>query len=118
MAKRMPRIAANLVYELVPRFVGDPAGAALTSAVNSMAVRGLDGRSGIVQQGDKGSAQRSFFGALPHNPQHGLEATATTGLIDNLYRNGPNTLNNATSSTVAGVELNARMRALAQQVGR
>lgn len=118
MTKPAPRLATNLVYELVPRFVGDPAGAAMTSAITRVYARGMDGRTGIVQQGDKGSAQRSFFGALARNPQAALNATATTGLINNLYYNGPNSLTNQISASAGGIALDARMRALANQVGR
>lgn len=112
------RGAANLVYELVPRFVGDPAGAALTGAVLRAYTPAMSGRSGFVMEGDKGSAQRSFMGSLPSNPQRGLQASVTTGLIDNLYFNGPNALTNQTSSSAGAIEMDARMRALAFQVGR
>lgn len=114
---RFRAAAANLVYEVVPRFVGDPAGAAMTNGILRAYVRGLNGRSGFVQAGDKFSTH-AFKGSLPHNPQRGLEATATTGLINNLYYNGPNQLTNAVSAETGKILLDARMRALANQVGR
>lgn len=117
---RNPRGVVNMVRTIGVAFVGDPAGAAMTSGLQRVYGRGLNGGTGSIYVGDVGSAERSWNGALPTTPQRGL-LPKNSGLatpMRNVYRNGPADLTNSTSAQSGAIAIDARMRALAARVGR
>lgn len=117
---RTRRGVVNLAYTVGVAFVGDPAGAALTSGIQRVYGQGLNGGTGTIYVGDVGSAERSWNGALPTTPQKGL-MPKNSGLatpMSSVYRNGPTDLTNSISAQAGGIAIDARMRALANRVGR
>lgn len=115
-----PRGVVNLVRTVGVRFVGDPAGAAMTSSLQRVYGRGLNGGTGHIYVGDVGSAERSWNGATPATAQPGLlpKNSQLATPLTSVYRNGPTDLTNSISAQAGAIAIDARMRALANRVGR
>lgn len=108
-------IARNLVQPVTARFVGDPAGMALTRATFDHDAPGLNGLAGHVYVGDVGSAERSFNG-YANQPQPALDRTALMTVragTPAVFVNGPADYSALPSSADGEVFTDARYRALA-----
>lgn len=111
--------ARNAVRQVVWRFVGDPAGTALTAAVRPQTGgRSMAGRSGYPYLTDRSSMERAWHGALPTSPQPVLHAQVTSGATaaSSVYVNGPSDLSSMPSAEGGQAVLDARYRAFAHKL--
>lgn len=112
--------ARNLARPVATRFVGDPAGEALTEGVLRGVTPSLAGRAGFVLVGDESSAERAWHGANATTPQPALAArqfTLPQG-TPAVYLNGPHDIGATISAQGGQVFADARYRALAARMLR
>lgn len=118
MARRGRAVARNLVQPVTARFVGDPAGSALTRATFDPPAAALQARSGQhIYAGDVGSMERAFHGyaASPQPVLAGRVMTARQG-TPVVFVNGPNDYSSMPSTEAGTTFLDARYRALATKL--